>query len=95
MPSFDAWETAMGMGGYRGSPAEADDRTQDIKVGGKCAWKAEGFPIADIVGFRQDDAGDPQFELQFVGEFADHKNVWADRNELIALPYRDGHLAKS
>lgn len=90
-----AWETAMGMRGYSGSPAEKQDREAGIKVGGICNWLAEDpskpgiMPTARITLIEVDSDGDPLFTLSFVGEDSDHKDVCVEREAI--KPYK-GHL---
>lgn len=80
-----AWETAMGLGDYIGSPAEQDDRANGIKIGGRVFWVAEGSPIATITSRRIDENGDPMFTLEFED---DHKPVEAGRTEVGNLAFR-------
>lgn len=73
------WETSMGMRGYRGSPAEREDRAAGLVVGGRCQWKAQGDPVATIKRIEIDSDGDPRFHLTFDD---DHKDVTAFREEI-------------
>ncbi len=75
-----AWEAAMGMRTYRGSPAEAEDRAAGIKVGGLCYWQAEGCPPALINRVELDDDGEPLYHLSF--PWTDDKPVIAMREEI-------------
>ena len=75
----EAWERAMGMSGYRGSPAEKNDRKDGIKVGGTVEWRV--WPenlVGKITEMKIDEDGDPWFLLQF----DEHKDVWAQREEI-------------
>ena len=78
-----AWETAMGMGGYRGSPAERDDRKQGIVIGGRVMWGVLGDAIpATITAITIDEAGDPRFTLTI--EDADYQKYVAPFSQHLA-----------
>lgn len=78
-----AWESAMGMRGYSGSPAERYDRAAGLKVGGQCWWLVEPGPLkATITDIRMDEDGDPWFSLTFNGG---HKDVEVEREEIAEL----------
>jgi hypothetical protein len=79
---------AMGMGGYRGSPAEQDDRAQGIKVGGRAYWNVAPGPLkANIIALHEDAEGDPWFSLSFD---SDHKDVRVRRSELMSVGFVEG-----
>lgn len=73
----------MGMRGYRGSPAEAEDRKLGIRVGGTCRWLAEGAPLAKIDRIEIDNDGDPWFHLSFPE--TEDKPIRVERSEIIPL----------
>jgi len=79
-----AWERAMGMHGYTGSPAEAEDRAMGLKPGGRCLWLAEGDPEATISRVEVDADGDPVFHLTFAAEL-EHRDVHATRDEIAPI----------
>lgn len=76
-------KTAMGSGGYRGSPAEAEDREEGIKLNGYVVWLATGDPVGKITAIDIDADGDPVFTLEFA---SDDKPVHAYRDEI--KPYK-------
>jgi hypothetical protein len=78
-----AWERAMGMAGYIGSPAASEDRRLGIKIGGQCRWLVTPRPlIGTITAIDIDSDGDPWFHLTFDG---DHKDVRVERSEIAPL----------
>lgn len=86
-----ALETAMGMRGYRGSPAEREDREAGLFVGGQCQWLAMGpddtdYPVATITAIDVDSDGDPWFELEFGDGPDGHKPVRVERDDIRPLP---------
>lgn len=93
-PGQTAFETAMGMRGYSGSPAQKEDRENGIKVGGICNWLAEDpskpgvMPVARITAIEIID-GDPWFDLTLIGDDSDHKPLCVEREEIT--PYK-GYL---
>lgn len=76
------WELAMGMRGYRGSPAEKEDRSLGLVVGGKCRLNADGRPVGVIDHIEVDNDGDPWFHLSFS---ATDKPVRVERDEVLPL----------
>lgn len=80
-----AFERAMGMRGYRGSPAEREDRAAGIKPGGRVRYLCEPSDMTGtIVAVRIDDDGDPQFEIEFDAEY-EHKNMIVEREGIKPL----------
>ena len=75
-------KTALGMGGYFGSPAQAEDRRDGIRQGAQVWWNTTPPLLGTIEHIRQDDDGDPWFSLSF----SDHKDVWAQRDEILPFP---------
>ena len=80
----EAFFTAIGSNGYRGSSAEQEDRAVGLKRGGKCIWLAGDKPVCDILDVQIDDDGDPWFLIGNMHDGSDHKNIWARRNEISA-----------
>ena len=92
----------MGMRGYRGSPAEREDRAAGIKVGGKVQWGVPGDAIpATILELKIDEHGDPRFTLTFddndvqdyfkskgqEGLHECHKDITVDREEIFPMGF--------
>jgi hypothetical protein len=55
------------MRGYRGSPAEREDRDAGIKQGGKAWLRGDPPVLATIDRVEVDGDGDPVFHLSFAG----------------------------
>jgi hypothetical protein len=81
-----AWERAMGMRGYVGSPAAAEDRAMGVKIGARVRWLVTGPEmIGTITAIECDGDGDPWFTLTFDN---DHKDVRVERSEIAPLQRR-------
>jgi hypothetical protein len=80
--SQQIWERMMGMGGYRGSPAEREDRAEGIKADGEAYVK--GLDLKGrITGMTIGDDGEPKFTLEF--EDQGHGPVTVGREDLRAV----------
>lgn len=87
--TLHAWERATGMRGYRGSPAEQEDREFGIKPGGRVHWLVLPCDlIGTITEVEIDDDGDPWFHLTFDDDVG-HKDVRVERSEIAPF----GHNA--
>ena len=76
----------MGMRGYRGSPAEREDRAEGIKVGGQVRWLVWPKELVGIIRKIEFDAdGDPWFHLTF----ENHKDIRAEWSEIAPLTVDD------
>lgn len=79
-----AWmglDAITGRGGYRGSPAEREDRALGIKVGGRARWLVTGDPLTGTITKIEIDAdGDPWFHLAFPD--SGHKDVRVGRSDI-------------
>lgn len=98
-----AWERAIGMRGYSGSPAEREDRSAGIKVGGKVQWGIPGDAVlSTIKKIAIDEQGDPRFTLTIDdGDYQSylrskgredvrnecHKDITVDREEIFPLGF--------
>ena len=83
-----AWERAMGMRGYLGSPAEKEDRARGIKVGGRIQWC--GY-LGAITLIEVDSDGDPWAHLTFDetnDEDLNHKDVRVELHEVTPVVER-------
>lgn len=58
-------DTAMGLRGYRGSPAEREDRALGIKTGGRARWLVTPPITGTITRVEVDADGEPWFHLTF------------------------------
>lgn len=75
--SHDQVGVSTGSNGYRGSPAEKEDRQEGIKVGGRVRWLVTGPALVGTIDqIEIDDAGAPWFHLTFE---ENHKPVRVDR----------------